>query len=75
MRKNIKWFTLVELLVVITILAIISVVAYQNFGWATDKANASRKISDVATIETSLQQYFVDNLQYDLDFLRCNLLF
>jgi len=29
--KN-KAFTLVELLVVITILAIISVVAYQNFG-------------------------------------------
>ena len=64
MRKNIKWFTLVELLVVITILAIISVVAYQNFGWATDKANASRKISDVATIETSLQQYFVDKNSY-----------
>lgn len=57
--KNIKnkAFTLVELLVVITILAIISVVAYQNFGWAVDKAVAWRKISDVSTIETSLQQY------------------
>jgi prepilin-type N-terminal cleavage/methylation domain-containing protein len=33
-----KGFTLVELLVVITILAIISVVAYQSFGGATDKA-------------------------------------
>ncbi|NCO31724.1 prepilin-type N-terminal cleavage/methylation domain-containing protein [bacterium] len=33
MKKSIKKaFTLVELLVVITILAIISVVAYQNFG-------------------------------------------
>jgi prepilin-type N-terminal cleavage/methylation domain-containing protein len=31
LTKN-KAFTLVELLVVITILAIISVVAYQNFG-------------------------------------------
>jgi prepilin-type N-terminal cleavage/methylation domain-containing protein len=37
--KN-KAFTLVELLVVITILAIISVVAYQNFGGAVDKAVA-----------------------------------
>ena len=54
--KN-KAFTLVELLVVITILAIISVVAYQNFGSAVDKAVAWRKISDVSTIETSLQQY------------------
>jgi len=57
--KN-KAFTLVELLVVITILAIISVVAYQNFGWAVDKAVSGRKISDVSTIETALQQYKAD---------------
>ena len=57
-------FTLVELLVVITILAIISVVAYQNFWWAVDKANSGRKINDVSTIETSLQQYRVDNQRY-----------
>ncbi len=64
--KNIKKqaFTLVELLVVITILAIISVVAYQNFGWAVDKANAGRKISDVSTIETALQQYKADKNYY-----------
>jgi len=61
--KN-KWFTLVELLVVITILAIISVVAYQNFWWAVDKAVSWRKISDVSTIETSLQQYKVDKNTY-----------
>jgi len=61
--KN-KAFTLVELLVVITILAIISVVAYQNFGWAVDKAVSGRKISDVSTIETSLQQYKADKNYY-----------
>lgn len=59
-----KAFTLVELLVVITILAIISVVAYQNFWWAVDKAVSGRKISDVSTIETSLQQYKVDKNYY-----------
>ena len=60
--KNIKnkAFTLVELLVVITILSIISVVAYQNFGWAVDKAVNGRKISDISTIETALQQYKAD---------------
>lgn len=64
--KNIKnkAFTLVELLVVITILAIISVVAYQNFGGAVDKAVSGRKISDVTTIESSLQQYKVDKNYY-----------
>ncbi len=61
---NKKWFSLVELLVVITILSIISVVAYQNFGWAVDKAVSGRKISDVSTIETSLQQFKVDNNYY-----------
>ncbi|MGE4443993.1 MAG: type II secretion system protein [Candidatus Altimarinota bacterium] len=64
MKKNNYGFSLVELLVVITILAIISVVAYQNFGGATDKANTSRKINDVSTIETALQQYKVDKNQY-----------
>ncbi len=65
MRNIKRWaFTLVELLVVITILAIISVVAYQNFGWAVDKAVSGRKIQDVSTIETSLQQYKVDNNYY-----------
>lgn len=63
--KN-KAFTLVELLVVITILAIISVVAYQNFWWAVDKAVSGRKISDVSTIESSLQQFKVDNNYYPI---------
>ncbi len=61
---NSKAFTLVELLVVITILAIISVVAYQNFGWAVDKAVSGRKISDVAVIEKSLSQFKIDNNYY-----------
>ncbi|NDK08780.1 prepilin-type N-terminal cleavage/methylation domain-containing protein [Candidatus Gracilibacteria bacterium] len=63
-QKNKLGFTLVELLVVITILAIISVVAYQNFGGAVDKAVGGRKISDVSTIETALQQYKSDKNYY-----------
>lgn len=64
MKKNNQGFSLVELLVVITILAIISVVAYQNFWGATDKAITSRKMNDVSTIETALQQYKVDKNIY-----------
>ncbi len=66
MKINNKGFSLVELLVVITILAIISVVAYQNFGGATDKAIASRKINDIWTIETALQQFKADNNYYPM---------
>lgn len=57
-------FTLVELLVVITILAIISVVAYQNFWSAVWKAVSGRKIQDISTIETSLSQYKIDKNYY-----------
>nr|MDD3720295.1 type II secretion system protein [Candidatus Gracilibacteria bacterium] len=65
MKQNNKFgFTLVELLVVITILAIISVVAYQSFGGAVNKAYSGRKISDVSTIEAALQQYKSDNNFY-----------
>lgn len=64
MKKALRWFTLVELLVVITILAIISVVAYQNFGGAVDKAVSGRKINDVTTIESALQQYKFENNFY-----------
>ena len=63
-NKQNKAFTLVELLVVITILSIISVVAYQNFGSAVNKAISWRKIWDVATIESSLAQYKVTKNQY-----------
>lgn len=67
MRKiNKNAFTLVELLVVITILAIISVVAYQSFGWATDKAISSRKISDISTIESWLQNFKSTNNYYPM---------
>jgi prepilin-type N-terminal cleavage/methylation domain-containing protein len=65
-KINKNAFTLVELLVVITILAIISVVAYQSFWWATDKAVNSRKISDISTIESWLQNFKSNNNYYPM---------
>ena len=59
-----KAFTLVELLVVITILAIISVVAFTSFWWVTDKAIKTRKISDIASISNALVQYKIKNNYY-----------
>lgn len=64
MRNIRKWFTLVELLVAITILAIISVVAYQSFGWVTSKAQNSRKIQDLNTLETSLNMLYWEKNHY-----------
>lgn len=61
-----KGFTLVELLVVITILAIISVVAYTSFGGATDKAKNSTKIQQVDSIQSALNLYFQEKSYYPM---------
>lgn len=61
-----KGFSLVELLVVITILAIISVVAYTSFSWSTDKAKNSRRINDLASMETALQAFYTDKNYYPM---------
>ncbi len=64
--KNKNWFSLIELLVVITILAIISVVAYTNFSWSTDKAKNSKRLSDLSSIETWLQSFFQEKNFYPM---------
>jgi prepilin-type N-terminal cleavage/methylation domain-containing protein len=64
MNKNKKAFTLVELLVVITIIAILWVVAYTQFGWATDKAKTSTKISNINTISQALSMYKTEKWFY-----------
>ena len=66
--KNIKQkaFTLVELLVVITILAILSVVAYQSFGWATDKANNVTKKANITTLWNTLENFNISEHYYPM---------
>lgn len=61
-----KGFTLVELLVVITILAIISVVAYTSFGGATDKAKNSTKLQQLASIESALNLFYQQKSYYPM---------
>ncbi len=61
-----KAFTLVELLVVITILAILSVVAYQSFGWATDKAQNVTKKSNIATLWNTLELFNTEKHYYPM---------
>lgn len=65
-RNKSRAFSLIELLVVITILAIISVVAYTKFGWSTDAAKNSKKLSDIASIETWLQMFYKDKNYYPM---------
>ncbi len=55
-----KGFSLVELLVVITIIAILSVVAYTAVGGHTIKARDSKRKQDIGTIQQTLELYFAE---------------
>lgn len=51
---NKKGFTLVELIVVITILAILWTVAYLSFSWYSKDARDTTRASDIKLIENSI---------------------
>jgi len=59
-----KGFSLVELLVVITIIAILSVVAYTAVGGQTIKARDSKRKQDLNTIQSAMELFFVENGTY-----------
>ncbi len=59
-------FTLVELIVVITILAILWTIAFISLQWYSADARDSSRISDVNHIKTSLELYSLDSWKYPL---------
>ncbi len=61
--KN-KGFSLIELLVVISIIAIISAFAIPNFMGARDRAKDSAHIADMEAIKNSLRLYYNDHQSY-----------
>jgi prepilin-type N-terminal cleavage/methylation domain-containing protein len=52
-----RGFSLVELLVVVTILAVISTVAYVSLSGSTDKAKNSKRLEHMNTAETALGMF------------------
>jgi prepilin-type N-terminal cleavage/methylation domain len=59
-----KGFTLVELLVVISIIGLLSTIAVVSLGSARAKARDGKRIADVKQISTSLEQYYADQGGY-----------
>ena len=57
-KNNQKAFTLFELLVSISIIAILTAVAMTSFSGAQRKARDSRRISDMNTIQKAAEQYY-----------------
>lgn len=52
--RNKKAFTLVELIVVITILAVLATIWYISMVWYSQSARDSKRLSDIKSIQTSL---------------------
>lgn len=59
-----KAFTLIELLIVVAIIAILAAIAVPNFLEAQVRAKASRAKSDMRTMATAMESYYVDNNAY-----------
>lgn len=64
MYTNKSWFTLVELIVVITILAILGTIWFLSLQWYTLTARDSSRISDTTTIAKTLDLYKVTESRF-----------
>ena len=60
-KRGIKGFTLVELLVVIAIIGVLAALGLSTFTNSRRAARDTRRLGDVKTIASSLEQYFNDN--------------
>jgi len=64
MKKLSKWFTLVELIVVITILAILWTIAFLSLQWYSRDARNSKRTSELEMIEKSLALFYTNKWFY-----------
>ena len=60
-------FTLIELLVVVAVVAILAAIAVVNFQNASVRSKVSRAKADMASIQTALEAYAVDEGTYPLN--------
>lgn len=62
--KHQKGFTLIELLIVVAIIAILAAIAVPNFLEAQTRSKVSRARTDMRSVATALEAYYVDNNKY-----------
>lgn len=61
MKLTKKGFTLIELMVVITVIAILAAIALFSFTRIQKQARDARRKSEMKTLATALQAYYTDN--------------
>lgn len=59
-------FTLIELIVVITILAILWTIAFVSIQWYSAQARDSKRLSDIQNIKKSLELFSLNTWKYPL---------
>lgn len=59
-------FTLIELLIVVAIIAILAAIAVPNFLEAQTRSKVSRQLSNMRTVNTAIEAYYIDSNKYPL---------
>ena len=57
-------FTLIEVLVVISIMGVLTVIVYSSFSGAKTQSRDQQKVTDASAIQLALEVYFNQNHQY-----------
>jgi prepilin-type N-terminal cleavage/methylation domain-containing protein len=59
--KSLKGFTLVEIMIVVSIIALLAAIAVPGFLRARKRSQASRIINDLRLIDSAVDQYAIEN--------------
>lgn len=59
-----RGFTIVELMVVVTVIAILATIVYSSIGAASPKARNAERQADIRNLQTAIEQYKQKNGQY-----------
>lgn len=62
--KRLQGFTLIELLIVVAIIGILAAIAVPNFMNAQVRAKVARAESEMKSLQTALESFFIDNNGY-----------
>ena len=63
-RINSKGFTLIELLIVVAIIGILAAVAIPQFAAYRKKAYNAAALTDLRTVKSVVESYYLDNFYY-----------